>query len=62
MKRNNSAFNLNLLSETCTRTSREEVAAKLSVSPELVRAMLRKASKAIPLVADPEPLDIIHEA
>ena len=31
------------------------------VTPARVRGMLRRASRAIPLVADPEPFDVVHE-
>ena len=41
--------------------TREEVANELGVSPDRVRSTLRRASRAVPLVADPTPLDVIHE-
>ena len=41
--------------------TREEVAIALGVSPDRVRSTLRRASRAVPLVADPTPLDVIHE-
>lgn len=41
--------------------TREEVADALGVSPDRVRSTLRRASRAVPLVADPTPLDVIHE-
>ena len=41
--------------------TREEVADELGVSPDRVRSTLRRASRAVPLVADPTPLDVIHE-
>ena len=40
--------------------TREEV-ARAGVSPDRVRSTLRRASRAVPLVADPTPLDVIHE-
>ena len=41
--------------------TREEVAVLLGTTPERVRWTLRRASRAVPLVADPTPLDVIHE-
>ena len=41
--------------------TREEVAVLLGTTPERVRSTLRRASRAVPLVADPTPLDVIHE-
>ena len=41
--------------------TREETADALGVSPDRVRSTLRRASRAVPLVADPTPLDVIHE-
>ena len=45
------------------RMSDAEVAEVLGggVTPARVRGMLRRASRAIPLVADVEPLDVVHE-
>ena len=39
----------------------EEVASRMNLPPRRVKAILRKASKAIPLVADAAPLDVVHE-
>ena len=45
------------------RMNDAEVAEALGggVTPARVRGMLRRASRAIPLAADPEPLDVVHE-
>ena len=45
------------------RMNDAEVAEALGggVTPARVRGMLRRASRAIPLVADPEPFDVVHE-
>ena len=38
-----------------------EVAERMSLPPRRVKALLRRASKAIPLVADDAPLDVVFE-
>jgi len=38
-----------------------QVATRLGASPERVRMILRRASKAIPLVADATPLEVVYE-
>jgi DNA-directed RNA polymerase specialized sigma24 family protein len=48
-----------LLRYGADRLSHEEVAARLNITSKRVREMLRRASRAIPLVADATPLEVV---